>query len=157
MMGAVLLPLGGVVFGVCLAGLAYADIRWGLLPDRLVALLAATAVIPWLGGQGSGMEALGGSGCGACLLWLLRWLSRGGLGWGDVKLAGAAGLWLGWQSMLVALGMAFLTGGLWACVLVWQGRQGWSDTLPFGPFLAGGFLFAYEVGAECWQWYWSLW
>ena len=135
MMGAVLLPLGGVVFGVCLAGLAYADIRWGLLPDRLVALLAATAVIPWLGGQGSGMEALGGSGCGACLLWLLRWLSRGGLGWGDVKLIAAVSLHLGadiFRSLIIA------------CILclgyaVWK-KESLPAEIPFAPFLCIGFM-----------------
>ena len=148
---------GSILYGVCLICLSYADIRWGILPDRLVVLLAAAAVLPWLGGQASGWEALLGSCCGGGFLWLLRWLSRGGIGWGDIKLAGAAGLWLGWQAMLVALSTAFLFGGLWACVLVWQRQQQWSDRLPFGPFLAGGFLFAYGAGMDCWQWYWSLW
>lgn len=70
------------------------------------------------------------------LLFLVAVASRGGMGGGDIKLALAIGLALGWQLGLVTLAVAFLVGGVFAIALLVRGKRG--KALPFGPFLAIG-------------------
>jgi leader peptidase (prepilin peptidase) / N-methyltransferase len=75
-------------------------------------------------------------------------LGKEGMGGGDAKLAAMLGAWLGWQGLLVALSIGFLSGavgGVLAMTLKWI-KQG--EVFPFGPFLVfGGIvsLFAQDV------------
>lgn len=68
----------------------------------------------------------------------------GGLGFGDVKLAGLLGLYLGWVSwgsVLWATFGAFLLGGGVGLGLIAARRARGKGAIPFGPFmLAGAFL-----------------
>ena len=70
------------------------------------------------------------------VLLLIAVASRGGMGGGDIKLSLAIGLALGWQLGLVALVVAFASGGILATVLMLRGARG--KALPFVPFLAVG-------------------
>ena len=98
------------------------------------ALLAA-ALMP----HGSVTEALIGGAVGAGLLLVIALISRGGLGLGDVKLAGFAGLALGGPLILPALLITSLAGGLVAAYLVLRVRRR-SLPMPYAPFIAGGAL-----------------
>ena len=88
----------------------------------------------------------------ACLL-LFR---REGLGWGDVKLMGVAGLYLGLENTVVALFAGIYTGAVVALVMLALKRWKRGMAIPFGPFLAVGVI----VGAMCGQgivhWYLGL-
>ena len=88
---------------------------------------------------------------------LLRLMSRGGLGLGDIKLMASVGLWIGWQAMIPALWLAFILGGM-AAVVLWvvKARVNAATRMPFGPFLAVGSLFGYFCGSAGWQWYEAL-
>lgn len=78
-------------------------------------------------------------------LLLIAVVSRGGMGGGDIKLALAIGLALGWQLALVALVLAILLGGLPATIMLAFGKKG--QALPFGPFLALGAWVAMFFGS----------
>jgi leader peptidase (prepilin peptidase) / N-methyltransferase len=65
----------------------------------------------------------------------------GGLGFGDVKLAGVLGLllgWVGWGPVFVSVFAAFLIGGLIALVLLLAGRAGRKSHIAFGPSMILG-------------------
>ena len=65
----------------------------------------------------------------------------GGLGFGDVKLAGVLGLslgWLGWGSVIVSVFAAFIIGGVVALILLLAGRAGRSSHIAFGPWMILG-------------------
>ncbi len=65
----------------------------------------------------------------------------GGMGFGDVKLAGVLGLFLGflgWGPLVVGAFAAFLLGGLFALVLVALRRAGRKSGIPFGPWMLAG-------------------
>ncbi len=98
------------------------------------ALLAA-ALMP----HGNPTEALIGGALGAGLLLAIALISRGGLGLGDVKLAGFAGLALGGPLILPALMITTLAGGLAAAYLALRVRRR-SHPMPYAPFIAGGAL-----------------
>lgn len=72
-------------------------------------------------------------------------LSRGGIGGGDVRLAGPVGLVLAWQSWpAVAAGtvIAFVYANLAVLTLLSSGRATRYTAIPFGPaMLAGAFTF----------------
>lgn len=77
-------------------------------------------------------------------------LSRGlAMGFGDVKLALAAGFLLGLPDMILATMLAFITGALSGVFLMIRRRKGIKDYLPFGPFIALGitlvFFFGYDI------------
>ena len=65
----------------------------------------------------------------------------GGLGLGDVKLAGVLGLllgWLGWGPAIVSVFAAFITGGVIALAQLLTGRASRSSQIAFGPAMILG-------------------
>lgn len=141
-------------------------------PSLLLAALIALAVtlarysLPWsLYYGGSGFMAafnnfllcaLAGGLCGALLLLLVVVLSRGGMGMGDVVLAGLLGLMVGFPLVFVALFLSILAGGIVAAVLLISGRKKRKEMLPFGPFLCLGGMVTLLWGKELLGWYLSL-
>src|SRR3989344_2856496 len=65
--------------------------------------------------------------------------SRGlAMGMGDMKLAGALGLVMGWPDGLFALAFSFVFGSLVSIVLLLRRSKGLKDAVPFGPFIVAG-------------------
>jgi leader peptidase (prepilin peptidase)/N-methyltransferase len=66
-----------------------------------------------------------------------------GMGFGDVKLAGILGAylgWLGWGELVVGAFLAFLVGGVFGLALMLVGRAGRKSAIPFGPWMLLGAL-----------------
>ena len=136
--------------------IAIYDWRYGLIYDRLVGLLLMLSVIPLFSGHVGLTEACAGALLGGGLLGMLRWLSHGGLGLGDVKLALPLGLWLGWEDMILCLLLSSVAGLLYGGVLLLCHRMERESALPFGPFLALGALAAFAWGADL-RCFWEAW
>lgn len=122
-----------------LIGLSVIDIEQRRLPNRVVvpAAVAMLAVQSALHPERALEWLL--AGLGAALLLLLPLLVYpGAMGMGDVKLAILLGSALG-ASVVTALALAFIAGGLFALAIVARDRAGARRrTIPFGPFLAAG-------------------
>jgi leader peptidase (prepilin peptidase)/N-methyltransferase len=73
---------------------------------------------------------------GGGILYFIAWISRGGMGGGDIKLAAGLGTFLGWENTLMMLGISFLFGGVVGVVLLLSGKKKRKDPIPFGPFIA---------------------
>ena len=152
-MGALLSQLAVASYAAVLLRLSVEDVRTGYLPDRWVLPLGAAGLLLSAAGLLQPLsEALAGLLFGGGMLWLIRRLSRGGMGGGDVKLAAAIGIWTGWPAVLPALLLAFLLGSALALVLLARGRSR-RETLPFGPFLAAGGVIGLFCGEWLCQWY----
>jgi len=80
-------------------------------------------------------SAIGG-GIGFVLLLLPGLLYRGGMGWGDIKLAALIGFVTGFPLIIIAMFLAIIVGGLTAAVLLILKLKGRKDPIPFGPFLS---------------------
>jgi leader peptidase (prepilin peptidase)/N-methyltransferase len=97
--------------------------------------------------------------CGAGLYavyFLLMLINPRGMGFGDVKLAGVLGLylgWFGWQHAVVGGFLGFLVGGLVGIVLMLLGRAGRKTQIPFGPFMIVGAWLALAFAAPLADWY----
>jgi leader peptidase (prepilin peptidase)/N-methyltransferase len=63
------------------------------------------------------------------------------MGFGDVKLAGVLGMYLGflgWPHVFAGTFAAFLLGGLWSLALLVFRRGTLKSSIPFGPFMLAG-------------------
>ncbi|MBM7016360.1 prepilin peptidase [Enterobacter cloacae] len=128
--------------------LVCADIRDGLLPDRLLCPLLWTGLLYQLCLHPDFLpSAVVGVMTGyvgfAAIYWCYRLVcQREGMGYGDVKYLAALGAWHGWCALpilaLVAALMAllYLTG----LSLINPDKGALKNPLPFGPFLAAAGL-----------------
>ena len=82
------------------------------------------------------INRLGGSLLAGGFLALVNLLSRGGVGWGDVKLFAASGLLIGAAPAITALLMGYVAAGLWYAVPLVRGRVGRKTQIPMAPFFA---------------------
>jgi leader peptidase (prepilin peptidase) / N-methyltransferase len=95
------------------------------------------------------VHALVGMAAMYCFYFLLMLLKPGGMGFGDVKLAGVLGLYLGyigWGALAVGAFLAFALGGVAGVGLMLAGRAGRKSKIPFGPYMIAGALIAVFVG-----------
>ena len=160
-----------VYFAIMAARLTVIDVRHHLLPNRIVfpsyaiagVLLLGAAVAVSLGGGAAGNLSTGAAGsapdggasflgvpalaivAGGAVLWvfyfILRLVYPPGMGFGDVKLAGVLGLYLGylgWAHVFAGTFAAFLFGGLWSLGVLAARRGTLKSSIPFGPFMLAG-------------------
>jgi leader peptidase (prepilin peptidase)/N-methyltransferase len=123
--------------------IAWVDAWYAIIPNRLNAALAAGGVVFAAFAYPERLpSALAGSALGFAALLSLRMSyralrQRDGLGLGDVKFLGAAGLWVGWQGLAPLLLAAAATALTVVSVGALAGRGPAPDErLPFGPYLA---------------------
>jgi leader peptidase (prepilin peptidase)/N-methyltransferase len=135
------------------------------LPNAIVLpsyVVAAVLLVPPVVAHGDWWSAVRGLAAMAALYAFylaLAFLYPGGMGFGDVKLAGLLGLylgWLGWSSVLVGTFTGFLVGGLAGGVLLATRRAGRKTAIPFGPAMLAGALLALFVAGPVATWYLSL-
>jgi leader peptidase (prepilin peptidase) / N-methyltransferase len=136
-------------FVAALLSLAAIDLERRLLPNKIVyplAMLGVTAAL-LLPGRALVEHLLAGAGAFVFLL-LPAVVYPEGMGMGDVKLAGAMGLFLG-VSVIPALGVAFVSGALAGVAIVLrEGVPARKKALPFGVFLALGGVTGVLAGPE---------
>jgi leader peptidase (prepilin peptidase)/N-methyltransferase len=202
------------IFGFLLLGLIFTDAETQLLPDKLtlpglaIGLLfslfvpvndLASQVLPGLVSLPVNSEvtwhflsladALLGAAAGAGFIYgagaiYLRARGVEGMGFGDVKLMGMVGAFLGLKLTIFTLFTASIGGslfGLWTVVVVWAKRthrrrmrhqetsrearrKAWESAaialrhhqMPFGVFLGGMAMVALFFGNSLLRWYWGL-
>ena len=94
-----------------------------------------------------------GGGIGFVFFLLVALVSRGGMGFGDVKLAALIGLATGFPLVIVALIMGMLLGGLAAVILLVLKVKKRKQAIPFGPFLAATAIVTLLWGSDILNWY----
>lgn len=131
------------------AALSLIDLDVHRLPDLIVLpsypIVGLLLLVPtWVTGQWGALlrAALAGLALYAGYF-VLAFVSPGGggLGMGDVNLAGVLGLllgWLGWGPAIVSVLAAFVTGGVIALVLLLTRRASRKSHIAFGPSMLLG-------------------
>jgi len=71
---------------------------------------------------------------------LVIWISKGGMGGGDLKLSIYLGIFLGFPSSIYGIYYGFFLGGMFGLLLLALGKKGLKSQIPFGPFLIIGSL-----------------
>lgn len=139
------LPL--VYLAAVTPALSAIDVLERRLPDRLVLpgyLVASAAIVAhWIvSGEFAVVAIVSGA---VYFVFMLAFGLSGGMGMGDVKLAGVLGLaagLLGPVPAVVSPVVAFVLGGIAAVGALRSGR---GASIPFGPFLLAGFWIAVVV------------
>jgi leader peptidase (prepilin peptidase)/N-methyltransferase len=136
-------------FAAMLIAVASIDLEHRIVPNKILLPMAVWAI-----GAGAfvHLDALPEmliAGAGAFTALLLAALAYpGGMGMGDVKLAGVMGLYLG-VSVIPALLAAFLLGSVVGIAIVARhGAAARKKGVPFAPFMALGGLIGLLVGPE---------
>jgi leader peptidase (prepilin peptidase)/N-methyltransferase len=202
------------VFGFLLLGLIFTDAETKLLPDKLTLpglalgvffsllvpvhdlasqLLSGVLNLPFSADIAarllSLLDALLGALVGASFIYgagavYLRWRGMEGMGFGDVKLMGMVGAFLGIKLTILTIFAGSLAGslfGLTTVLVVWikrthrfmrrvaspqaARRRGWQSAhmvyryyqMPFGVFLGSMALLAFFFGGRFLSWYGRLW
>ncbi len=212
--GLTLATLKFCVFGFLVLGLIFTDAETKLLPDKLTLpglalgiifsllvpvndvasqLLPGMVNLPFSADVStrllSLLDSLLGAALGASFIYgagaaYLRWRGTEGMGFGDVKLMGMVGAFLGIKLTILTIFAASLAGslfGLTTVLMVWikrthrfmrrlpnlqaARRRGWQSAqmvyrhyqMPFGVFLGSMALLALFVGNQFLHWYGRLW
>jgi leader peptidase (prepilin peptidase)/N-methyltransferase len=136
-------------FVAALIALAAIDLDHRLLPNKIVYPLAVWGVVATLLVDSGHLVEHLVAGAGAFLFLFLAVLAYPrGMGMGDVKLAGAMGLFLG-LSVIPALLTAFLSGSvIGVAIIAREGVAARKKAVPFGVFLALGGIVAVLAGPE---------
>lgn len=122
--------------------LAVVDLRLQRLPDAIVGPFAAGAVallVVAAVGQGTAeplVRALAGGAALFVVYLILAMISPGGLGMGDVKLAGVLGMYLAylsWRAWILGAAGGFVVVALVGVGLMVAGRASRDTLVPFGP------------------------
>jgi leader peptidase (prepilin peptidase) / N-methyltransferase len=136
-------------FVAVLIALAGIDYDHKLLPNKIVYPMAAYGLVATLLVDRDDLveNLIAGGGAFVFLLLAARAYPRG-MGMGDVKLAGAMGLYLG-LSIVPALLTAFLAGSIVGlAIIAREGAAGRKKAVPFGVFLALGGIVGVLAGPE---------
>lgn len=154
-----------LLFIVGFMALAVYDLRWYLLPDRIVFPLiglAVTQLIVAFVFFGGGWQTLWSSFWGVVItsgvFFVLYQLSDGTwIGGGDVKLAIALGILVGGPMRgLLLLFFASALGTLASLPLVAAGKAGKETLIPFGPFLLLATGIVQLFGAHLTDWLYRI-
>lgn len=129
-----------------LAILSWHDLRTRRIPTAIVnpataAGVAALAGVAWRSGTPLRLGVAAATAAGAYGAFaVLHALKPDGLGYGDVRLSGLLGLFLGWlgPGAMATAALAGAVGAAAVALVISARRRHLEATLPFGPFLAGG-------------------
>ena len=137
-----LLVIGGLWFAIV-------DLDTHVIPFHAVVKFSAATCALFAVTVGSDTQTVKQVCIGAITMWallfLVRVLSGGDMGGGDVSLGASLGLYLGWSSstaVYVALIASFMAGGGVALTLLLLRKADRDTHFPFGPCLIVGSLFA---------------
>jgi leader peptidase (prepilin peptidase) / N-methyltransferase len=149
-----------------LAALLVYDLRWMLLPNRIVyptLALAAAGRTLYIGVfEPQPLKAIGlwlaSVAIASGFFWLLFQISRGRwIGYGDVRLGLITGTMLAKPELAgFMILLASVIGSLVILPLLLSGRKELSDKIPFGPFLIVGALISLLFGRSLIDWYQRL-
>ncbi|RZA04506.1 MAG: prepilin peptidase [Moraxellaceae bacterium] len=134
--------LACLIFTWCLIALTMIDFDTQLLPDSITLPLLWLGLIANYFGLFTSLDsalwgAIGGYLSLFSVYWLFKLLTgKEGMGFGDFKLLGALGAWLGWQMLLQIIMLSAFAGAIiGVSMIVIRGRDK-NIPIPFGPYLA---------------------
>jgi len=147
----------GLLFMSLLIIITVSDIAYMLIPDKVLLPFAIVLLImrlfsplsPW-------WDSLLGAIVGFGVLLLIAFVSKGGMGGGDIKLFFVLGIVLGTVQTLLTLFLAAFIGSIVGVIILKKSGKGRKTPIPFGPSISIAAVIAYFWGAHLIEWYGSL-
>lgn len=146
--------LAAAVVAVGMILISVYDFRWSAIPDHFTAVLGIGAIAFVLLRPMPLIDAAIGAAAGAIFFGAQYFLSRKRwVGSGDIFLAAALGILLGWRMLGLALFLAYMIGTVVALVMLLRKRLKLDSAIPFGPFLLAGAYLSWHWGETIVNWY----
>lgn len=139
---------GSLVFVWALTAAAFIDLDTTLLPDDItLPLLWAGLLLNLRDTYVPLQSAVIGAAAGYLSLWLVYWgfkllTGKEGMGFGDFKLLGAIGAFLGWKMLPAVILLSSVVGAVVGVSLIVFARHNRATPIPFGPYLAAAGVIA---------------
>jgi len=141
-------------YGTVFIVIAVIDLDHGLILNKIVyPMIVVTLIIDALLPQPGIINGVIGGAVGFTFLLIPGLISRGGMGWGDIKMAALIGMVTGFPLVMVAMLTAVILGGLTAIVLLLLKIKKRKDAVPFGPFLSLATMATLIWGGQILHWY----
>jgi len=141
--------LAALVFTWALVALTVIDLDHQILPDVITLPLLWLGLLLSLAWHASlqppipadPASAIIGGAAGYLTLWSVYWAfklltGKEGMGYGDFKLFGAFGAWMGWQMLPLILLLSAFAGAVIGIALILVRGRDRNIPIPFGPYLA---------------------
>ncbi len=145
--------IGGILVGLLLS-VCFPQLHPNAQPSSM---MMYNTMAKWSIDWNLHLRALLSSGFSAALgfgiLWLVRFIGQlvykqEAMGFGDVKLLGAIGAFLGWRAVLFTIVVSSFLGTIVGVMLIIACGQGWRSKIPYGPYLATAALIWILSGPE---------
>lgn len=135
--------------------IAVIDWRTYEIPFGLNVFIACVGVVNAIFDYKNIVNYLIGAVCVSGFLLILYYLTKGrGIGGGDIKLMAAAGLFLGWKNIILALVIGCILGSIIHLIRMKVSKA--EHVLAFGPYLAAGIFISSLWGNELISFYLSF-
>ncbi len=159
------IPYWVMVFGLVLGTFVDIDEMW--IPDRTtIGGMITGGLLSFLIPSMQGVEghvaglvqSLIGMAAGFGLFWSISVLGRlilkkDAMGFGDVKLMGALGAFLGWESIIFITFVSSLLGAVIGISFIAAGKKELQSKIPFGPYIALAAVLWILGGSALWDAY----
>lgn len=134
--------------------IAWIDQHERKIPNRLLKWLllirGILLVAEWFAYSGAGMviflSSLLGMLIGGGLFLLAHFVSRGGVGMGDVKLFAVIGAYMGSGSIMGVIFLTAVLSALYSLVMLVRKKIKLKEEIPFAPFILVGLILAMALG-----------
>jgi len=133
------------------------DMTYMLIPNKILLFFLPIFILmrilspltPWY-------DPIIGAFVGFLLIAVIIFVSKGGMGAGDMKLFGVLGIVLGWQLTLLTFFVAALFGAIIGGLLMLLNKVAKREPIPFGPYIVVGSIISYFYGEQIMKFYLSL-
>ncbi|WFA09676.1 A24 family peptidase [Tissierella sp. Yu-01] len=142
--------------------ITFIDLKEMIIPDVLVVVIIILSllykIINYLhnGVSPQLLNSIGGLLLAGGLFLIIVFLSKGGMGGGDVTLIAALGFVLGIKYIFLNIFLSFVTGAIISIFLLATKIKTRKDPIPFGPFIVISFFLTVLKGQVIINWYFTL-
>jgi leader peptidase (prepilin peptidase) / N-methyltransferase len=127
------------VLGIILAAASLHDLDNKIIPDRLFVAGIILGILSGFDGKFSHtLESVLSFLAAGGILWMVSFITKDGIGMGDIKLYACAGIFLGFQMTLSALLLSTLLSGITGMLLLATRVLNRKSSIPFAPFIFAG-------------------
>ncbi|RKD27898.1 type 4 prepilin peptidase 1 Aspartic peptidase. MEROPS family A24A [Caminicella sporogenes DSM 14501] len=145
------------IFSSLLIVIFFIDLKFQIIPDRLVVLgLAVSIIFNLYKLKIYFFDGLLGLIIGGGLFLIIAVATNGAMGGGDIKLMGILGFALGWKNILLITFISFVIGAVFSIFLLILKVKSRKDFIPFGPFIATASFITMLYGSQIIHWYISF-
>lgn len=140
------------LFASILIYAAVIDLQTMIIPDRTHLLCILCGILLLILHPTQLSDKLIGAVIISIPLFIIAYLTKG-IGYGDVKLMGAAGFVIGWQNILLSLMIGSITASVVGIITARIKKTSLKMEIPLGPHLIFAILFSTVYGSSLINWY----